>query len=308
MKINWRSALSVFTTMALIGGLLIGCGNKEESKTPAASSGQATTEQGDKDKKIVLGYVNWDEDVAVTHLWKNLLEKKGYEVELKQLDIGPLYTALNQGSVDIHFDVWMPLTNKNYMDKFSDKFVTLSKWYTGETKMGFAVPTYMEDINTIADLQAHAAEFKGKAVGVEAGSETSTFAKKALEAYGVTKMQVTDSSTPAMLSALTQAYADKKPIVVTLWSPHWAFGKFDLKYLEDPDEIMGQPGWIQTEANKVWAADHPVASQWIANMELSDPQLAELEIEINSSANKDMNAAVEKWLEKNQSLVDGWLQ
>jgi glycine betaine/proline transport system substrate-binding protein len=311
MLLKIKKVSLTFSAIALIGLMLAGCGSTAAPKTNEASVQPATNEPAKtaqpEDKKVVLGYVNWDEDVAVTHLWKNLLEKKGYSVDLRQLDIGPLYTALNQGGVDVHFDVWMPLTNKNYMDKFSANFVTLGKWYKAETKMGYVVPKYMDKINSIEDLKAHAAEFKGKAIGVEPGSETSLFAKKALEGYGIDNIKLTDSSTPAMLSALAQAYGEKKPILVTLWSPHWAFGKYDLKYLEDPKGVMGQPGWIQTEANKKWAESHPTAAKWIGNMTLTDPQLAQLEIEINTAKDSDPNVGVQKWLEKNQSLADSWL-
>ncbi len=43
-----------------------------------------------------------------------------------------------------------------------------------------------------------------------------------------------------MLAALDGAIADKKPIVVTLWHPHWAYAKYELKDLEDPKGTLGQ--------------------------------------------------------------------
>lgn len=315
MKNKIMKVTSLMMVLALAGLLLAACGQSKEAQQPSPSNSQQAaapqqdqTAAEDKDKSAVLGYVPWDEDVAVTYLWKKLLEEKGYKIELKQLDIGPLYQALSQGAVDVHFDVWMPLTNKNYMDKYSSYYTTLGKWYLSETKMGFVVPKYMEHINTIEDLKTYADEFKGQAIGVEPGSETTQFAKIALEGYGVDNMKVVDSSTTAMLSALDQAYNAQEPIVVTLWSPHWAFGKYELKYLEDPQEIMGQPGWIQTEAHKEWAETHPVASKWIGNMKLDELQLAELEIEINNA--KDPATGVDNWLkiEKNRQMADSWVQ
>ncbi|RIV18583.1 hypothetical protein D2Q93_13945 [Alicyclobacillaceae bacterium I2511] len=59
---------------------------------------------------------------------------------------------------------------------------------------------------------------------------------------GFRNMHLIASSSPAMLTALQRAYQQHKPIVVTLWSPHWAFTKYKLKYLSDPQHVFGQSG------------------------------------------------------------------
>ncbi|ASN05363.1 hypothetical protein CFK40_10235 [Virgibacillus necropolis] len=35
-----------------------------------------------------------------------------------------------------------------------------------------------------------------------------------------------------MLSALEEAFNNKEPIMITAWSPHFMFAKWDLKYLK----------------------------------------------------------------------------
>ena len=37
-----------------------------------------------------------------------------------------------------------------------------------------------------------------------------------------------------MLAALDTAIKAKKPVVVTLWQPHWAFQKYQIRLLDDP--------------------------------------------------------------------------
>lgn len=39
-----------------------------------------------------------------------------------------------------------------------------------------------------------------------------------------------------MTVALGEAIKQHKDIVITGWSPHWMFNKYDLKYLADPKE------------------------------------------------------------------------
>src|SRR5690606_26382491 len=71
-------------------------------------------------KKISMGYIPWDEGVASTFLWKEILEQRGFEVEAKQFEAGPLYTALAQGTVDFQTDAWLPTTHEAYWKKYGE--------------------------------------------------------------------------------------------------------------------------------------------------------------------------------------------
>lgn len=53
-----------------------------------------------------------------------------------------------------------------------------------------------------------------------------------------------------MTSTLAKAIKDKRPIVVTGWTPHWMFTKFDLKFLEDPKGSFGKAENIHTIVRK----------------------------------------------------------
>ena len=72
--------------------------------------------------------------------------------------------------------------------------------------------------------------------GIDAGAGIMSSTEKAISDYQLDKnnWQLQPSSTAAMTSTLAKAIKDKRPIVVTGWTPHWMFTKFDLKFLEDP--------------------------------------------------------------------------
>lgn len=265
------------------------------------STGAASSSSGDKN--VVIGYINWSEDVAATYLWKDLLEKKGYKVTLKQLPAAELFAGMSQGSLNVFFDTWLPNTHKSYMKRFGSNLTDLGKWYQGKTTEGFVVPKYMTNVNSIGDLKGISSKLNGKIVGIEAGAGETGIAKKAIKDYNLPETLQT-SSTPAMLTALKRAYAKKQPIVVTLWSPHWAFAKYNLKYLKDPKGDFGSGGWIQAEANKKWASAHPSVVKWIGNFKVNQAQLGALENDINTASTKD--AGVKKWISSNQSLVNQW--
>ncbi|UOF88875.1 glycine betaine ABC transporter substrate-binding protein [Fodinisporobacter ferrooxydans] len=286
-----KQIITGFTGAFLAAAVLAGCG--ANASNPAQDSG---------DKNITIGYVNWTEDVATTYLWKDLLTEKGYHVTLKNLSLGPLFSGLSENGVNVFFDSWLPEQNQ-YIGKYSENIENLGQWYTGDTKEGFVVPSYMKNVNSIADLKQYAANFNNQIVGIDPGAVEMQLSQKAISDYGL-PLKLVESSAPAMLSSLERAYKEQKPIVVTLWSPHWAFTKYHLKYLSDPKEVFGKAGRIQTEANKTWVTSHPEAAKWLKTFKLTPGQLGTLEEDINQTNSTERG--VKKWIHDNQSVINTW--
>jgi glycine betaine/proline transport system substrate-binding protein len=273
------------------------------------TSGEATAVSGGKDvgqgKKISIGYVPWDDGVASTFLWKEILEERGYQVDAKQFDAGPLYTSLASGNADFMTGAWLPTTHEQYWKKYGSKLDDLGAWYD-KTSLELSVPSYMKDINSLADLKGKASQFGGNITGIESSAgEMALLKSKVLKAYGLDKeYKVVDSSTPAMLAELKRAYAQKDPIVVTLWSPHWAYNDYDLKKLKDPKGAWGSGDGIHTVARKGFAAENPVVGQWLKGFKLDEKQLTSLEAEINKAGKGKQQDAVRTWLKQHPGLVD----
>ncbi|MFJ2904878.1 ABC transporter permease/substrate binding protein [Streptomyces sp. NPDC087212] len=256
-------------------------------------------------KKLTLGYIPWDEGVASTFLWKEILEQRGYQVDAKQFDAGPLYTALAQGTVDFETDSWLPTTHAQYWKKYGSKLDDLGAWYD-KTSLELSVPAYMKDVNSLADLKGKASTFDGKITGIESSAgEMSLLKSKVLKEYGLDKeYKVVDSSTPAMLAELKRAYSKQEPIVVTLWSPHWAYNDYDLKKLKDPKGAWGEGDGVHTLSRKGFADDNPTVGSWLKDFKLSEKQLTSLEAEINKVGKGKQQDAVRTWLKQHPGLVD----
>ncbi|MGC4978357.1 ABC transporter permease/substrate binding protein [Streptomyces sp. DT199] len=256
-------------------------------------------------KKITIGYIPWDEGVASTFLWKEVLEQRGYEVEAKQFDAGPLYTSLAQGDIDFQTDSWLPTTHAQYWKKYGKQLDDLGAWYD-KTSLELTVPAYMKGIDSLADLKGKASEFGGKITGIESSAgEMALLKSKVLKEYGLDKeYEVVDSSTPAMLAELKRAYAQKKPIVTTLWSPHWAYNDYDLKKLKDPKGAWGEGDGVHTLSRKGFADDDPTVAKWLKNFSMSEKQLTSLEAEINKAGKGNQQDAVRAWLKQNPGVVD----
>ncbi|MEK4714037.1 glycine betaine ABC transporter substrate-binding protein [Sporosarcina sp. FSL K6-5500] len=101
--------------------------------------------------KIKLAYAAWDSEIASHNVMKLVLEEMGFKVTLTQVELGPLWTAVADGSADASLAAWLPITAKTYADKFEGKFEELGVNMEG-VKIGLVVPKYM-DINSIEDLK-----------------------------------------------------------------------------------------------------------------------------------------------------------
>lgn len=101
--------------------------------------------------KLKLGYVAWDSEIASTNVLGKVLTDLGYKVTLMQIEAGPLWTGVADGSVDAHVAGWLPVTHADYYEKYKGDFEDLGENLKG-TKLGLVVPAYM-DIDSIEDLK-----------------------------------------------------------------------------------------------------------------------------------------------------------
>ncbi|QNK64650.1 glycine betaine ABC transporter substrate-binding protein [Pedobacter sp. PAMC26386] len=242
-------------------------------------------------KKVTIAYVNWAEGVAMTQLSKVLLEKEGYKVELKNADVAPVFAAVAGGDADIFMDAWMPVTHKEYMDKFGPKLEVLGANYAN-ARIGLVVPDYVK-INSIEELNANASLFEGKIIGIDAGAGIMAKAELAIKDYKL-KYELQSASEAAMLAILKKSIDAKKPVVITGWSPHYIFSNYKLKFLSDPKKVFGEVETLQTVANKDFVKLNPQVSSFFRNFQLDDDQLGSLMSALKGA--DDEKVAVERWL------------
>lgn len=283
---------------------LAACGGGGNGDDAAAPDGDA--DGGDKGT-ITIGLIPWDEAIAVTNLWQILLEEQGYEVEQVQLEVGGLYSGVANGDLDLFLDAWLPATHADYWEEFGDDIEELATWYE-EAPLTWVVPAYVDDVNSIADLQGRADEFNGQIVGIEAGSGLMRISREeVVPTYGLDDYELVEGSTPAMLATLEKAIKNEEPVVVTLWEPHWAYGAWDLKNLEDPEGALGEPDQIKAIGSQQFVEEHPEVADWMRNFTLSIEPLASLEVAINEGGEGRELESTRAWLEDNRDVVEGWI-
>jgi len=102
-------------------------------------------------EKISLVYVAWESEIASTNVIGTVLKQHGYDVTLKQVEAGPMFSGVADGSADALVAAWLPTTHSDYINEYKNKLVDLGPNLDG-TKLGLTVPEYM-DIDSIEDLK-----------------------------------------------------------------------------------------------------------------------------------------------------------
>ena len=109
-----------------------------------------------------------------------------------------------------------------------------------------------------------------------------------------------------MLATLDAATKNQQPIVVTLWQPHWAFSRYPIKKLADPQGAFGQPDQLQVIATKGFSASNPEPAGWLKNFKLSPEQLGDVMLKIQEAGQGKEQEAAKAWIAENQQVVDAW--
>lgn len=289
MRSKWRRWLTILAVSVCAALVVAGCSS------------------GGSDKSLKLAYVAWDSEIASTNVIKTVLEEKlGYTVELLQVDAGPMYAGIADGSADAMVAAWLPTTHKSYYEEYGDKFEDLGPNLDG-TKIGLVVPAYME-IDSIEDLrdEATAESLNRTIIGIEPGAGVMTTTSKAIEDYGLDGWTLLESSSAGMAAELEKAYSEQRPIVVTGWTPHWKFSKMDLKYLADPQNVYGGDEQIHTLVRLGLKDDHPEAYQLLDQFEWTAEDMESVMLDIEEGTSPEEAAA--KWVEANEETVNQWLQ
>jgi glycine betaine/proline transport system substrate-binding protein len=297
---KWKKELSLILVL-LIFAVLTACGSASEE----TNGEQSGAEREESNQELTIGQINWAENIAVTNMWKAILEDKGFNVELKVLNMGATMKALESASLDASLEIWLPVQDAMYLEKFQDKVNFSESTWFDHAKVGLVVPTYLEDVNSVEDLNEHKELFNGDIVGFDPGAGTMEVTEQLIEDYNL-EFELLSSSEPAMLSAIGKAVEKEEPIVAPLWSPHSVFSKYDLKFLEDPQNTFGGIEKIHHATRLGFEEEYPEVSEWLKNWKMDDQQIGQL-INYVESAEDPLEGA-KKWIEENQELVGEWVK
>jgi glycine betaine/proline transport system substrate-binding protein len=286
-----RELFGIIGAAAVAAGAVVG---------PAAAQAEGET--------INIGWTAWADAEAVTRLAERILEERmGYNVELTLADIGLQYQGIAEGDLDLMLMSWLPTTHQNYWERVGGQVVDIGPIYTG-ARLGWVVPAYVpeDQVSSIADLQGEdvAQRFGGRIQGIDPGAGLMQASERALEEYDLGNYELVSASDSAMTAALDRAVRRDEWIVVTGWSPHWMFAKYDLRYLEDPEGVLGGHESIHALARPGFDQDFPEAHAFFARFYVPLEDLEAMMLEADETSFEE---AVESYIQNNEARIHYWV-
>ena len=257
-----------------------------------------------QDKSVRIAYVEWDCAAASTHVVKAALEEMGYDVEILPVAGAAMWQAVGTGNVDGMVTAWLPVTHGDYYERVKDTVEDLGP-IVGGARLGWAVPSYVT-IDSMAEMNDHADKFNGRIIGIDPGAGLMRLSEDAIREYGLTNLELIEGSDATMTGALSNAIERNEWVVVTAWSPHWKFGVWDLKYLDDPKGILGGEESIHTIVRQGLKEDKPEVYNFLNNFSYESPSQLQMIMAWNQESAADRMENARRFLRENKEQFESW--
>ncbi len=271
-------------------------------------SGTASAGLAQEKKPVKIGWSAWSDAEFVTKLAAKLIKDElGQEVELVQTDVAPLYQGVSRGDLDFMMMAWLPQTHADYYSRIKDKVETLGTVYDG-AKLGWVVPAYIpeSEISSIEDLKKPEVmeKLKNTVQGIDPGAGLTRLSQEALKTYELGDYKLQISSEAGMLTTVERAYRSEDWFVATSWSPHWMFGKYKLRYIDDPKKALGEAEHVDVLARKGFKQDNPEVAAFMSRMKLP---LSDLEAAMFTAQETSYEEAVTKYISDHPDQIKAWV-
>ncbi|WP_321913494.1 MULTISPECIES: glycine betaine ABC transporter substrate-binding protein [unclassified Paraburkholderia] len=259
---------------------------------------------------IKMAVTDWADVLATANVAKYVLETKlNQPVKFVNADIGIQFQGVARGDLDIMVGGWLPVTHAVYYAKYKNDLDDVGVIYTGG-RNGWAVPAYVPEsqVSSISDLNKPEVKSKldGTIQGIGPGAGLMQASQKSVEAYNLNGYNLQSSSEAGMLAAVSRAYQTKQWVVATVWSPHWLWQKWQMRYLKDPKGTLGGEEQIHAFASKQFATKFPRADVFFKHFKLTLADVEAIELEGNST--NDYASAAKKFVDAHPDKLKAWLQ
>lgn len=262
-------------------------------------------------QEITFGYVEWPEAVMKTHVVSAVLQTLGYETEMLSLSVPLVLKGVSTGDLDVFLEAWFPSMGSMVNPYLEDGSIIMTARNLDGTLYRPAVPTYVYEmgVTSMADLAEHADEFDSAYYGIEPGNDGNEIMRRAIGkgTYNLSDWQLVESSEQGMLAAVERAIDQKEWIVFSGWRPHWMNNAYDIAYLDDPEGIWGEEGFVSTLVNSDYLEENPNLATFFEQFKVSVETQGEW-IDQYGRQGRNPEEVAQEWIKANLDTVLGWVE
>lgn len=291
---------------------------------------------GDGDSGPITLAVNpWTGSAVNAYVAKAILEEElGVTVTIIDIDENATWVGLDDGSIDAVLEVWPSGHAADYETYITGKKSVVDMGKLGPSaKIGWYVPKFVIDehpeLATWEGFQdPELAKLFATAESGDLGQFTMgdpsyvTFDEQIIANLGLPLKYVVAGSEAALLTAIDQAVADKKPILLQFWKPHWKQLEVELAEVKLPD-VTDECLASAAAGDGKYACDYAVDELYKAAsaklegknakafgvlkaMQLTTEQQSEIAGFIDRDGMKPAEAA-KKWVDANKDVWKAWI-
>jgi glycine betaine/proline transport system substrate-binding protein len=297
-----------------------------------ALPGSATAAVESKDP-IKLTLHDWTGQLITTQIMGEVLKAKGYNIEYVVADYIAQFAGLEEGDLHVAMEMW-ETTGRDAMDASTATGKTENVGETGMQAIEeWWYPLYMKEkcpglpdwkaLNDCAEaFSTPETAPKGRYLG---GPVTwGGFDDERVEALGLDFEVVHAGTDGALFAELESAYQRKAPVLLWVYTPHWATAKYEGEWVEFPKytaECYQDPAWgsnpdLAYDCGKprgpiwkvAWAGmkdKWPGAYAVLKDFTVSNEEMSQMIVDVDLDGQK-IDDVVDKWMKDNESSWQAW--
>jgi glycine betaine/proline transport system substrate-binding protein len=284
---------------------------------------------------IKLTLHDWTGQLITTNIMGEVLKKAGYNVDYVQADYIAQFAGLKTGDLDVAMEMW-ETTGREAMDEATATgkvenlgetgMVAIEEWWY--PKYMKAVCPGLPDWKALNDcakaFSTPETAPKGRYLG--APVTWGGFDDERVEALGLDYEVVHAGTDAALFAELESAYQRKAPILLWVYTPHWAPIKYEGEWVEFPkytpecykDPSVGVNPDMAYDCGKprgpiwkvAWAGvkdKWPGAYKAIKNFKISNDEMGAMITRVDLEGAK-LDDVVADWMAKNKERWSGWIK
>jgi len=281
----------------------------------------------ESDDPIIIVQNNWTSQLVLSTVVGKVLEGMGYTVEYKPSDSQLQFKAIADGDMHFQVEAWEGSMKGAFEKAVAEDGMVDLGTHDAETREEWWVPAYVaEKCPGLPDWKA-----LDKCAKIFATAETgdqgrfvgppADWGKNYSERVGALKMNfkaINVGQAATLWAELDAAAAKKEPIVLFNWTPNYIEAKYKGMFIDFPDpakvpeckenpNLCGAPrsGWLKKAAWKGLEEQAPKAWGVLKNINFTSDQIAAASLLVDVDG-MTTEAAADKWIADNKSIVDGW--
>ncbi len=272
---------------------------------------------------VRLAYTGWSSSIASAHVVQAVLQERlGVRCRLVRLEADQMWRSVAAGDADVMLSAWLPTTHSDYYARYGAEMIDLGPNLEG-ARIGLVVPDASVGRQTgplgkrarpylaadsIPDLKTYADKFRHRIIGIDPQAGVMQRTREAMRAYGLESYRLIDGSEVSMTAELSHAIRHQQWIVVTGWTPHWMFGRWKLKFLDDPLGIYGGEQSIHTLVSRRLPERLPRVADFLDRFSWGPEEMGRYLMWNQSDQGLFPYEKALRWVKTHPQQVSSWLQ